>query len=119
MGLGRQSTRFLPEGIINEIRRTANYTAEDFRRIASDPPVDPADTIMRLRSALTEAETFVTQMPTERAGLLFMQDGQVVHPDPKRLGEYQTHAGRRGGQWPTSLEISTAMLERYTKPPES
>jgi hypothetical protein len=32
---------FTPEGIINEIRRTARYRAEDFRRIASDPPVDP------------------------------------------------------------------------------
>src|SRR5438045_3411437 len=36
------------EGIINEIR-TAHYTAEDFRRIASDPPVDAAATMTRVR----------------------------------------------------------------------
>ena len=36
---------FSPEGIINEIRRTARYTVEDFRRIASDPPVDAAATM--------------------------------------------------------------------------
>jgi hypothetical protein len=38
---------FTPEGIINEIRRLARYTAEDFQRIASDPPLDPAATMRR------------------------------------------------------------------------
>jgi hypothetical protein len=38
---------------------------------------------------------------------------QVVQPDPIRLEEYQTHAGQRRGQWPSSLEISSAMLEHY------
>lgn len=32
---------FTPEGVINEIRRTARYTEADFRRVASDPPIDP------------------------------------------------------------------------------
>jgi hypothetical protein len=31
---------FTPEGVINEIRRTARYTEADFRRIASDPPIE-------------------------------------------------------------------------------
>ena len=108
---------FSPEGIINEIRRTANYTVEDFRRIASEPPVDAAETMMRLRGALAQAELFVRQMPTEKAGLLFLKGGHVVQPDPSRLEEYQTHAGQRRGQWPTSIDISAAMLERYKKPP--
>jgi hypothetical protein len=108
---------FSPEGIINEIRRTARYTVEDFRRIASDPPVDAAATMTQLREALAEAEAFVVRMPTEKAGLLFLKSDRVVQPDPTRLPEYQTHAGRRRGQWPTSVEISTAMLERYKKPP--
>ncbi len=56
-------------------------------------------------------------MPTEKAGLLFLNGGHVVQPDPTRLGDYQSHAGRRRGQWPTSLEISSAMLEHYEKPP--
>jgi hypothetical protein len=108
---------FSPEGIINEIRRTANYTVEDFRRIASDPPVDAAATMTKLREKLAEAEVFVSQMPTEKAGLLFLLDGHVVQPDPGRLDAYQTHAGQRRGQWPSSIEISSAMLERYKKPP--
>jgi len=47
---------FTPEGIINEIRRMARYTAEDFQRIASDPPVDPAATMKRFREILSEAD---------------------------------------------------------------
>ena len=107
---------FSPEGIINEIRRTARYTVEDFRRVASDPPVDAAATMTRLREILAEAEAFVMQMPTEKAGLLFLKDGHVVQPDPGHLDDYQTHAGKRRGQWPASPEISAAMLEHYKKP---
>jgi hypothetical protein len=51
------------------------------------------DITSRLRSALDEAESFVTSMPTEKMGLLFLKDGRVVQPDPARLPDYQTHAG--------------------------
>jgi hypothetical protein len=65
------------------------------------------------RQALDEAEAFVLRMPTEKIGLLFLKDGQVVQPDPGRLDDYATHAGKRRGHWPSSAEISAAMLERY------
>jgi hypothetical protein len=45
---------FTPEGIVNEIRRVARYTVEDFRRIASEPPLDPAAAMTRLREVLNE-----------------------------------------------------------------
>ncbi len=35
-----RSLGFTPEGLINEVRRLARYTAADFERVASDPPVD-------------------------------------------------------------------------------
>ena len=108
---------FTPEGVINEIRRTARYTEADFRRVASDPPIDPAATMTRLREILSEAEAFAAHMPTDKAGLLFLKDGHVAQPDPARLQDYQTHAGQRRGQWPTSVEISGAMLESYKEPP--
>ena len=108
---------FTPEGVINEIRRTARYTEADLRRVASDPPIDPTATMTRLRDILSEAEAFVARMPTGKAGLLLLKDGHVAQPDPERLQEYQNHAGQRRGQWPTSAEISAAMVERYNKPP--
>ena len=69
----------------------------------------------RLRQALDEAAAFVARMPTEKAGLLFLEAGNVVQADPDRLDRYQTHSGRRRGHWPSSPEITTAMLERYNK----
>ncbi len=112
-----KSLGFTPEGLINEIRRLGRYTEADFRRLASDPPVDPAATITRVRQILDDAEAFVTRMPTEKAGLLFLQAGEAVQPDPDRLHSYQTHAGQRRGQWPSNPEIAAAMLERYSKNP--
>jgi hypothetical protein len=103
---------FTPEGIINEIRRIARYTEADFRQLASDPPLDPAATMTRLREVLGEAEAFATRMPTERVGLLFLQGAEVVQPDPDHLHDYQTHAGQRRGHWPSSAEITAAMFER-------
>ena len=71
----------------------------------------------RLRELLSEAEVFISRMPTDKAGLLFLKDDHVVQPDPDRLEEYQTHAGRNRGHWPGSSEIAAAMFERYNKKP--
>lgn len=106
---------FTPEGIINEIRRIARYTDADFRRLASNPPVDPTATMIRLREILSEAEAFIARMPTDKVGLLFLRGSKVVQPDPNRLHEYQTHAGQRRGQWPSSNEITAAMFERASQ----
>jgi hypothetical protein len=104
---------FTPEGIVNEIRRVAHYTEADFRRVASDPPVDPVAVMTRLREILGEAETFVSQIPTDKVGLLFLKEGRVVQPDPAHLQDYQTHAGQRRGHWPTSAEITSEMLANF------
>lgn len=108
-----KSLGFTPEGLIAEIRRAGRYTAADFRRIDSDPPVDADLTMTRIRTLLDEAEAFVARMPTDRAGLLFLHAGYVVQPDPDMLECYQTHAGQRRGHWPSSADIASAMLDRY------
>lgn len=55
-------------------------------------------------------------MPDGTEGLLFLQDGEAVQPNPAQLGSYEELAGRRYGVWPGSSEIGSAMLERYGKP---
>jgi len=112
-----RSPGFTPEGLIAEIRRNSNYPKTEWLNLISSEPLHPKDIMGRLRGALDEAEAFVAQMPTGKAGLLFLKDGHVAQPDPGRLDVYQTHAGQRRGGWPTSAEISAAMLERYKKPP--
>ena len=106
---------FTPEGVINDIRRFARYSASDFDRMGGDVPVDPGASTKDLRRALDDAESFVMRMPTDKIGLLFLKYGKVVQPDPARLEEYTTHASAPRGHWPSSPEIGTAMLERYCK----
>jgi len=113
-----KSPGFTPEGLIAEVRRNSNYPRAEWLNLISSEPLNPMDIMNRLRAAWDQAEAFVTRMPTEKAGLLFLKDGQVAQPEPDRLQDYQTHSGQRRGQWPTSAEISTAMLERYGKPPQ-
>jgi len=110
-----KSLGFTPEGLLQEVRRLARYTEADFRRLASDPPVDPAEVMRRFRQALDEAEEFVARMPTDKAGMLFLKDGRVVAPDPDNLAAYESHAGSRRGHWPTNLEIESALFEHYKK----
>jgi hypothetical protein len=110
---------FTPEGLIAEIRRNSHYPAAEWRALVSSEPLDPQAITEQLRAALDEAEGFVTRMPTDKMGLLFLKGGRVVLPDPTHLENYQTHAGQRRGHWPGSSEITAAMLERYRKPPTS
>lgn len=112
-----KSLGFTPEALIDQIRRLGHYTEADFRRVASDPPVDRAATMMRLRQVLDDADAFVARMPSDKVGLLFLQAAQVVQPDPDRLDAYQTHAGQQRGQWPSSPEVCAAMFERYNEKP--
>jgi hypothetical protein len=107
---------FTPEGLISEIRRNASYPPAEWRALVTDEPIDPQAIMVKLRAALTGAEAFVAKMPTDKAGLLFLKDGHVVEPDPARLHDYQTHAGQRRGHWPSSAEITAAMLEKYKSP---
>ena len=83
----------------------------------TEEPLDPHAISARFRAALDEAEAFVARMPTDKMGLLFLQDGKVVQPDPDHLEAYVTHAGQRRGHWPTSPDIAAAVFEHYKKPP--
>lgn len=112
-----KSPGFTPEGLIAEIRRNMCYPAAEWRALASIEPLDAKHLLARVRAALDDAEDFVMRMPTEKMGLLFLRDGEIVQPDPGRLKDYTTHAGQRRGHWPSNPEIAGALLERYTAGP--
>jgi len=114
-----KSPGYTPEGLIAEIRRNSNYPVAEWRALVTTEPLDPEAITSRLRDALGDAETFVARMPTDKTGLIFFQGDKIVQPDPARLDSYPTHAGQRRGHWPSSPEISAAMLERYNKQPNS
>lgn len=104
-----------PEGIVAEIRRNARYRQDDYDRVLTETPVDAASVARALREALAEADEFCRAMPAGPEGLLFLQDGSPVQPDPTRLDAYLPHGGEQRGHWPSSPEITAAMLERYRR----
>lgn len=106
---------FTPEGIIHEIRRNARYTEPDLRRVQSDPPVNPHEIMRKLHDVLAEAEEFIRRMPTEKAGLVFLDGSQAVQPNPEHLDRYEAHAGKPRGHWPSSPEIMQAMMHRVQR----
>ncbi len=107
---------FTPEGLLAEIRRNARYVAEDFRFLRSDTAIDGEIVMRALRSALDEAEAFVSRMPTEAVGTIYLKDGKPVMPDPAALRSYVAHKPRQRGHWPTASDITSAMLDRLQWP---
>jgi hypothetical protein len=108
---------FTPEGLLAEISRNARYPAEAFAELDAVPPIDPVVVMRKLRLALNEAERFVAAMPSDKAGVLFLEDGRPVQPNPSTLDETLEHRGQRRGHWPNSPEITHAMLERHAPKP--
>lgn len=108
-----KSPGFTPEALIGEIRRNSLYPRAAWEELRSSEPIEPDETMQRLRADLDQAEAFVVRMPTEKIGRLFLKDGKVVQPDPDRLDEYVEHAGQRRGHWPSNPEIAAAMMEAF------
>jgi hypothetical protein len=107
---------YTPEGLVAEIRRNARYPADELSQLAADPPIDPDGIMRRLRTGLDEAEQFVATMPSDKAGLLFLRAGKPVQPESTMLDTYSTHAPKRRGHWPSSPDITAAMLAHLQKP---
>ena len=108
------SPGFTPEGLLEEVRRNARHPASAYRELKSAIPIDPDEVVHKLSAALERAHAFVAKMPSEAAGLLFLNGERPVQPDPGALDKYVRHRAQRQGHWPSSSEIGHAMLERYT-----
>ena len=104
---------YSPESLIAEIRRNARYRADEYEALLMAAPIDAGAVARRLRAALDAAEEFARAMPAGKEGLLFLEDGKPVQPDPHRLESYAELAGKRHGIWAGSSEIGSAMLDRY------
>ena len=104
-----------PEEMLADITRHSRFTAEEFRVLATARPIDVPGLHRRIRGMLEDAGRFISLIPSDAVGVVFLERGKAVQPDPDALEKYQRHAGAPGGVWPSSPEISSAMLERYEK----
>jgi hypothetical protein len=104
-----------PEEMLADITRHSRFTAEEFRVLATERPIDVPNLHRLIRSMIEDAERFISRIPSDAVGVVFLERGKAVQPDLDALEKYQRHTGASGGVWPSSSEISSAMLERYKK----
>ncbi|HEY2123960.1 MAG TPA: hypothetical protein VGG94_00740, partial [Chthoniobacterales bacterium] len=104
-----------PEEMLADITRHSRFTAEEFRALATEQPIDVPDLHRRIRGMIEDAARFIRRIPSDAVGVAFLERGKAVQPDLDALEKYQRHTGAPSGVWPSSPEISTAMLERYKK----
>jgi hypothetical protein len=100
--------------MLAEITRHSRFTAEESNVLATAPPIDGLH--RRIRRMTEDAESFIAKLPSDAVGVVFMDGDKPVQPDVTALGKYQQYPGAPRGLWPSSPEISRAMLERYGKP---
>jgi len=84
--------------------------------LATEKPLDVPGLHARIRKMLNEAKHFIRALPSDAVGVLSLEEGKPVQPDLTRLGDYQFCSGAPRGIWPSSPEISSAMLEGYGNP---
>jgi hypothetical protein len=106
-----------PEEMLADITRHSRFTAEEFDGLATERPIDITELHRRIQGMLEDAEGFVRRIPSDAVGFVFLDGGRAVQPDLDHLERYQRHSGAPGGIWPSSPEITNAMMERYKKPP--
>jgi hypothetical protein len=105
-----------PEEMLAEITRHSRFTTEEFQSLATEQPFDFPGLHRRIRGMIEDAGRFIASLPSEAVGVLFMDGEKPVQPDVNALQKYQRNPGAPRGFWPSSPEISRAMLERYGKP---
>jgi len=102
-----------PEEMPAEITRHSRFTAEEFRALSTERPIDVPDLHRRVRRMIEDAEIFVGRIPSDEVGFVFPDGDKAVQPEAGSWDRYQRRAGSRGGLWPTSSQIGSAMLDRY------
>jgi len=106
-----------PEEMLAEITRHSRFTAEEFRVLATERPLDISDVHRRIRNMIEDAERFISTIPSDDVGFVFLDGDKPVQPDRDDFGKYQRRSGARRGAWPSSSSITSAMLDSYKKPP--
>ena len=85
--------------------------------LATERPLDVSDVHRRIRSMIEDAERFIGEIPSDDVGSVFLDGDKPVQPDLGALAKYKRRSGTRRGIWPSSSQITSAMLDRYQNPP--
>jgi hypothetical protein len=108
-----------PEEMLAEITRHSRFTVAEFHALATEQPIDVRGLHRRIRSMIEQAARFIAGLPSDAVGVIFMDGGKPVQPDLDALDRYQRNPGGVSGVWPSSPDITRAMLDRYGEPHSS
>jgi hypothetical protein len=86
-----------PEEMLAEITRHSRFTAEEFRVLATEGPLDVAGVHRRIRDMIEDAERFIGEIPSDDVGFVFLDGDKPVQPDLGAPAKYQRRAGARRG----------------------
>lgn len=104
-----------PNAMIDRIRQQARYRPEDLDQLAMTSELSAPTLNLWLRRACDQADTWLDSVPRgTKAGLIVDKNGTAINPDFSVLKttSWCVHEGAIGGVWPTSAEISSAMIQR-------
>lgn len=111
-----KSPGFSPNAMIDRIRQQASHRPEDIDQISMTDEISAPALNLWLRRACDRAETWLESVPrgTDSGLIIDKKTGGAIDPDFSRLKptSWTVHKGKLEGVWPTSSEISSAMLRR-------
>jgi hypothetical protein len=114
-----KSPGMTPDGIIEALRARARFTDADLAQERLTRRLDAAELNTGIRAACDAARVWLGTVPRGFGfGLFVDARGRPGQPDftgPEEAG-WRIHEGRRGGAWPSSSEISGAMIEDAVTP---
>jgi len=65
---------------------------------------------------IEDAERLIARLASDAVGVIFIDGDKPVQPDVTMLDTCRRNPGAPSGWWPSSPDITHAMLERYGKP---
>lgn len=104
---GGKDPGLTPEFIIDWIRRTSRYTAEEIARARLPQPPDLRAMKQQLLEAALRADTLFRKLPPSEMGCLYLDSGgRPVCPDPgaAEFPRLTRHFGSVKGAWPRIAE---------------
>ena len=104
---GGKDPGLTPEFIVNWMRRTSRYTAEEIAKARLPEPPDLVAMKMTLHDATFAADELFAKLPPAEMGCLYLDaQGKPVCPDPEapEFGKLTRHFGSVRGAWPRIAE---------------
>ena len=104
-----------PEEMLADITRHSRFTAEEFRVLATERPIDVPGLHRRIGSMIEDAERFISRIPSDAVGFVFLAGEKPVQPDVEALEKIpapRRRIGRRVAVFPGNIKRHVGALQQ-------